>query len=142
MGFRSGVPTISFPVDDQPGNDFTTFRQAKLDTRTIHIVETDTALCEALSTLFRLEGYRVAYSTKFDLFVTNAASHSPDVVVTSMSLGDETGLSVLKWLRRERPGSYPVLLMDQPDMEVGVLAARLGAIDVPSRSTLNVFCAQ
>jgi two-component system response regulator FixJ len=118
---------------DRPGSDFTTFRQARLAGRTIHIVDCDLGLCEALSVIFRLEGYQVYYSTSYDQFIGNFSGQRPDVVVACLELGTASGLNIFRWLEEQRSHVFTVMLTNSPDMEAGVEAMRLGVLDVMAK---------
>lgn len=107
-----------------------TFRQADLAHRLVHIVDADPRICESLSVLFRLEGYRTAFSTSCEQFVRNAIHQQPDVVIANLELGDETGLSIIRQIRAAQKGTVIVMLADRPALDAAVMAMKLGAADV------------
>jgi len=101
--------------------------------RLIHIVDTDIATCEALSVLFRLEGFHTSFSTDTRQFAIATERRRPDGFLINMVLGEQSGLDLLRRVKA-MPGELPVvMLVDMPDVMAAVSAMKLGAIDVISK---------
>jgi len=56
--------------------------------RLIHIVDADPATCEALSVLFRLEGFQTTFSLEAAHFIVSLERRRPDIVVLNLAVGD------------------------------------------------------
>ncbi|WEK03314.1 MAG: LuxR C-terminal-related transcriptional regulator [Candidatus Devosia phytovorans] len=101
--------------------------------RLIHIVDGDIATCEALSVLFRLEGFQTSFSTTAEQFSIALERRRPDAFVINMHLGEDHGINLLRRIRAIR-GEVPVVMMvDVPDLTGAVAAMKLGATDVISK---------
>jgi two-component system response regulator FixJ len=101
--------------------------------RLIHIVDTDTTTCEALSVLFRLEGFQTMFSLEAAHFAAAMERRRPDVVVLNLHLGEESGLGLLRRIKASRTGTPVFMLADGPQVEAAVTAMKLGASDVISK---------
>lgn len=101
--------------------------------RLIHIVDTDPATCEALSVLFRLEGFQTTFSMDAGVFVTSLERRRPDVVVLNLRVGNESGLSLLRRVKSMRNGTPVFMIADDPQLDAAVTAMKLGAADVISK---------
>ena len=80
--------------------------------RLVHILDPDPATCEALSVLFRLEGFQTAFDRHRRLLRRPGAAPS-DAVVLNQRIGDADGLSVLR-RQSMRMGTPVFLLEDEP----------------------------
>jgi FixJ family two-component response regulator len=98
--------------------------------RLIHIVDSDPSTCEALSVLFRLEGFQTAFSTESDQFITGLDRRRPDVVLLNLRVGEESGLDLLRRVKAMRLGTPVFMLADAPQIDDAVAAMKLGAADV------------
>ena len=94
----------------------------------VRIVDSDIFTCEALSLLFRLEGYQTSFALDWGSAVHGAAD--PDVFLVNFELQGGLGLSVLRKVRSELPRSQVFMLADTPDVGATVLAMKFGAVDV------------
>lgn len=102
--------------------------------RLIHIVDADLGVCEALSVLFRLEGYQTTFSVDADNFMVELERRRPDIVVLNLSLGGaEDGLPLLRRVKSMRSGTPVFMLSDGPNVDAAVAAMKLGAFDVISK---------
>jgi FixJ family two-component response regulator len=101
--------------------------------RLIHIVDTDPSTCEALSVLFRLEGYQTSFSIEASSFVASLDRRMPDAVVLNLQLGPINGLTLLHRIKAMRQGTPVFMLTDTPQLEAAVNAMKLGASDVLSK---------
>ncbi len=101
--------------------------------RLVHILDSDTATCEALSVLFRLEGFQTTFSVDATQFFAAIARRRPDVVVLNAAVGKDDGLQVLRRLKSMRLGTPAFVLMDETDVETTVRAMKAGAVDVATK---------
>jgi two-component system, LuxR family, response regulator FixJ len=101
--------------------------------RLIHIVDADPATCEALSVLFRLEGFQTTFSLEPGHFIVSLERRRPDVVVLNLRVGEESGLTLLRRVKAMRTGTPVFMLADAPQLEAAVTAMKLGASDVVSK---------
>jgi two-component system, LuxR family, response regulator FixJ len=101
--------------------------------RLIHIVDPDLATCEALSVLFRLEGFQTSFSVDAGHFLIALERRRPDVVVLNLRIGAESGLSLLRRIKALRTAIPVFMLADYPQVEASVTAMKLGATDVVSK---------
>lgn len=98
--------------------------------RLIHIVDADPATCEALSVLFRLEGFQTFFSLDVGNFIASLERRRPDVVVVNLRVAEESGLTLLRRVKAMRTGTPVFMLADDPQVEAAVTAMKLGASDV------------
>ncbi|WP_224701118.1 response regulator transcription factor [Devosia aquimaris] len=101
--------------------------------RRIHIADGDLATCEALSVLFRLEGFQTAYSLDAGHFMTALDQRRPDIAVLNLRVGAESGLAMLRRIKAMRNTIPVFMLADYPQVEAAVMAIKLGASDVISK---------
>lgn len=101
--------------------------------RLIQIVDSDLATCEALSVLFRLEGFQTAFSTDAEQFGIIMDRRRPDAVVINLEVGGVSGLSLLRQVKAMRTGTPVFMLVDHPQVPAAVTAMKLGASDVISK---------
>lgn len=98
--------------------------------RLIHIADADPAVSEALSILFRLEGYETSFSLDLGQCLAHVERRRPDAAIVNIQLGSESGLVVLRRLRGQRNAPIVVMLADRPQVEDAVTAMKMGATDV------------
>lgn len=98
--------------------------------RLIHIVDPDLAICEALSVLFRLEGFQTTFSVDLAHFLPGLERQRPDVVLLNLDLGAQNSWDGLRRIRAMRAGTPVFMLADAPQIAAAVAAMKLGASDV------------
>ncbi len=98
--------------------------------RLVHILDADAATCEALSVLFRLEGFQTTFSVDPEGFLTAAERRQPDIAIVNMRVGPEDGLAILKRIKTMRIGTPVFIIEDRPEVDSAVLAMKAGASDV------------
>lgn len=98
--------------------------------RLVHILDPDPSVCEALSVLFRLEGFQTAFSIDTASFFAALERRRPDAIVLNQRLGGEAGLGVLRRIKAMRIGAPVFMLQDEPRVEAAVMAMKGGAADV------------
>ena len=64
--------------------------------RLVHILDADAATCEALSVLFRLEGFQTTFATEAAGFLLAAERRPPDIALVNIRIGHEDGLAILR----------------------------------------------
>lgn len=101
--------------------------------RLIHIADPDPNTCEALSVLFRLEGFQTTFSLQAGDLAAGLERRRPDIVVLNMQLGEESGLALLRRIKSMRAGTPVFMLADMPQQDAAVAAMKLGATDVVSK---------
>ncbi|WDR02626.1 LuxR C-terminal-related transcriptional regulator [Devosia algicola] len=98
--------------------------------RLINIADPDPATCEALSVLFRLEGFQTVFSLDSSHFLASLERRRPDVVVANLQVGGESGLNLLRRVKSMRTGTPVFIVCDTPQVEAAVAAMKEGASDV------------
>lgn len=101
--------------------------------RLVHIVDNDPGTCEALSVLFRLEGFQTIFSLDLNSFQQLTERHRVDIFVVNLHLGGESGLTVLRRVKMQHTGAIVVMLADQPEVDLAVMAMKMGATDVVTK---------
>lgn len=106
--------------------------------RIVHIVDPDLITCEALSVLFRLEGFQTAFSINLPAFLASLERRRPDVVVANLDLAEDSdGLSLLRRVKTLRMGTPVFMLANRPQVEAAVAAMKAGAADVVTKPIDN-----
>jgi len=98
--------------------------------RLVHILDSDPSTCEALSILFRLEGFQTAFSLDTSTFFTGIERRRPDVVVLNLRVGADDGLQLLKRIKSLRTGVPVFMLAEENQVDQAVRAMKAGASDV------------
>jgi FixJ family two-component response regulator len=98
--------------------------------RLVHILDPDAATCEALSVLFRLEGFQTAFSVDVAGFLLAIERRRPDVALINVRIGKDSGLDVLRQIKSMRNGAPVFMLEDRPEVDSAVEAMKAGAADV------------
>lgn len=101
--------------------------------RLVHIVDSDPAMCEGLSVLFRLEGFQTTFSLEAQHFVASLERRRPDVAIINLVVGAESGLPLLRRVKALQTGTPVVMLANVPQLDAAVTAMKLGATDVVSK---------
>jgi two-component system, LuxR family, response regulator FixJ len=98
-------------------------------TRTIHIVDDDPAVRDALSVVFTLEGYSVCVFSNAADFLSNARCSAPDSVLLDVHMPGKSGLDVLKELDASGFPAPVFVISGQGDIPMAVRAIKDGAFD-------------
>jgi FixJ family two-component response regulator len=98
--------------------------------RLVHIVDPDPTTCEALSVLFRLEGFQTAFSIDTLSFFAAIDRRRPDVAIINFAVGGDEGLAVLRRVKSMRMGLPIFMIGNEPHVDHVVLAMKAGAADV------------
>jgi len=99
----------------------------------VHVLDSDAATCEALSVLFRLEGFQTSFSMETASFLAAIERRRPDVVLVNIRIGKESGLDILKRVKTMRNGTPVFILEDHPEVNLAVMAMKAGATDVVTK---------
>src|SRR4051794_1556255 len=105
--------------------------------RQVHIVDGDVATCQALSLLFRLEGFQTTFSMDAAQFYAVIEHRRPDVVLLNLQMGGSDGLALLRRIKTLHTGTPVFMLADGPSLDAAVMAMKLGAADVVSKPIDN-----
>ena len=106
--------------------------------RVVHIVDPDLQVCEALSVLFRLEGFQTAFSINLPGFLASLERRRPDVVLANFELEHpDDGLNLLRRVKTLRMGTPVFMLETRPMVDAAVTAMKAGATDVVTKPIDN-----
>ena len=95
--------------------------------RLVHIVDADPGTCEALSVLFRLEGFQTAFSLDLQGFFSSVERRRPDVVVLNADIDQGQGLAALARIKAMRTATPVFVISNAPDIDLVVSAMQAGA---------------
>lgn len=98
--------------------------------RVVHIVDPDVNTCEALSVLFRLEGFQTMFSADSEGFFSSIERKRPDVVILSLYVDGGDGLSSLRKIKALRTGTPVFVIANKEDLAAAVDAMKEGATDI------------
>lgn len=98
--------------------------------RLVHILDPDPGTCEALSIVFRLEGFRTAFSLDARAFFASLERLRPDVAIVNLRIGSDDGFAALRRIKATHQGTAVFVLQDRPQVENAVIAMKWGAADV------------
>ncbi|HUV33089.1 MAG TPA: LuxR C-terminal-related transcriptional regulator [Devosiaceae bacterium] len=106
------------------------YRNAFNRDRLVHIVDSDMSDCEALSVLFRLEGFQTAFSGRLADMLAAVDRRAADVLIMKFRVGGENTLPTLTRVKAMRAGTQIFMIADDPDVTGAVEAMKAGAADV------------
>jgi FixJ family two-component response regulator len=98
--------------------------------RLVHIVDADRPTCEALSVLFRLEGFQTTSSLDVQGLYSSLHSRPPDVVIVGLSPDLADGMEALERVKSLRTGTPVFILAEAAEVDLAVAAMKAGANDV------------
>jgi two-component system response regulator FixJ len=101
--------------------------------RLVHILDADPATCEALSVLFRLEGFQTIFSIDPESFFAAIERRRPDVIILNQRIGADDGIGILRRVKAMRQGMPVFVLEDTPQVDTAVKAMKAGAADVVTK---------
>jgi len=113
-------------------NDFTYHTYHNRD-RLVHIIDNDPATCEALSVLFRLEGFQTRFSLDFETFFLSPDKRRPDVFILNTRDNGRSALDGLKRIKSMRTGAPVFMVADTENVTEAVAAMKMGATDIISK---------
>ena len=99
--------------------------------QTIHIIEDDSAMRDALSLMLTIEGYTVHTYESARLFLDAIGQDERGCVVTDVRMPDISGIDLLaRKEMKERRVSMPIILITaHADVQIAVEGMKLGAFD-------------
>lgn len=106
------------------------YRLRRSQYKSVYIVDDDIDTCEALSVLFRLEGYEARMETKAEGLVQTVSRYRPDVILLNFFLKNAETLPILRRLKALRLGIPIIMLGNVPDVDLALHAVREGALSV------------
>ena len=95
--------------------------------RFVHIVDQDPSTCEALSVLFRLDGFQTACSLDAQGLFSSLLDRQPDIIVLNAGGEGREGLNALRRVKSMHTGTPVFMIADQPDVDLAVAAMKAGA---------------
>lgn len=101
--------------------------------RLVHILDPDPRTCEALSVLFRLEGFQTAFSVDVGGFLSAIDRRPADIVIVNQQVGDTDGLTIARTVKAMRAGTPVFVLQNEPDVPLAVEAMKAGAANVVTK---------
>lgn len=96
---------------------------------TIHIVDDDLAVRDALSVLFELEGYHVETFSDGDDFLARLKETKPSAVLLDVHMPGRSGLEVLEEMAARHCTAPVLIISGQGDIPMAVAAIKQGAHD-------------
>lgn len=101
--------------------------------RLVQIIDNDAATCEALSVLFRLEGFQTSFALDVETFFLSPNRKRPDVFILNMRDHGESSIRSLMRIKAMRTGAPVFMVSDEEDVVEAVAAMKHGATDVISK---------
>jgi FixJ family two-component response regulator len=99
------------------------------DPHEIFIVDDEPTIRDALSTVLKLEGYRVTAFPDGRAFLEAARTRKPDCVLLDVQMPGRSGLDILKELNAQQYPAPIFIISGQGDIPMAVEAIRNGALD-------------
>lgn len=96
---------------------------------TVHVIDDDEAVCDALSCLLKGAGYAVRTYRSAGSFLESAASTPPACIVADMRMPGLSGVELTERLRQSGRREPVIILTGHGTVSMGVLAIKLGAVD-------------
>jgi two-component system response regulator HydG len=91
------------------------------------VVEDNHAIRRALESWLIEAGYDVVSSVRFEDARAYLASHTPDILLTDVRLGEYNGLQLVLILKGEHPQVQAIVFCDYDDPVLAIEAERCGA---------------
>ena len=95
----------------------------------IHIVDDDPAVRDALSVLFELEGYHVETFSNGEDFLANLRDSIPSIILLDVHMPGRSGMEVLEELAARHISAPVMIISGQGDIQMAVAAIKQGAHD-------------
>jgi DNA-binding NtrC family response regulator len=89
--------------------------------REVVLVDDDEGFVETLGALLRSEGYSVVAEPTVSGALDYLASHTPDVLITDIRLGEQNGWTLAKHVTRNRPDVRVIIVTGMADQFEGEL---------------------
>ena len=95
----------------------------------VHIVDDDPAVRDALSVLFELEGYQVETFSNGEDFLARLRDSVPSVILLDVHMPGRSGLEVMEELAARHVSAPVLIISGQGDIPMAVAAIKQGAHD-------------
>ena len=97
--------------------------------KTLLIVDDDNPLRDRLARAMKKKGFEVTQAENMKMGISQAKSTPPAFAVVDLRLGDGSGLTVVKEIRKFKKNSRIVMLTGYGNIPTAVAAVKAGAID-------------
>ena len=97
--------------------------------KTLLIVDDDNPLRDRLARAMEKKGFKVTQAENVKMGISQAKSTPPAFAVVDLRLGDGSGLTVVKEIRKFKKNSRIVMLTGYGNIPTAVAAVKAGAID-------------
>ena len=97
--------------------------------KTLLIVDDDNPLRDRLARAMEKKGFKVAQAENVKMGISQAKNPPPAFAVVDLRLGDGSGLTVVKEIRKFKKNSRIVMLTGYGNIPTAVAAVKAGAID-------------
>ena len=92
------------------------------------IVDDEPGIRRTLKAFLKADGHDVGLAEDVREAKGLVRERGFDVVLTDLVLPGETGVDLLRWVRRTAPGTQVILMTGYPESESAAAAARAGAV--------------
>ncbi len=99
----------------------------------ILIVEDDIAFLKMLSTFLERQGYKVSGVSSVQEAKLRIKEIDFPLIITDLKLPDDTGISLLEYVKESAPGTGVILMTGYADVSTAVSAIKKGALDYISK---------
>ncbi len=95
----------------------------------ILVVDDEPSMRELLEIMLRKQRHEVSTAASLPQALARAAEEEPDLIISDLRLGNETGLKLLESVKARSPGTEVVMITAFATTENAVQAMKLGAYD-------------
>jgi len=98
-----------------------------MPSKSVVVVDDDQSTLRSLECWLTDAGYDVVSSTRFEDARHYLASHTPDILLADVRLGDFNGLQLALFVKGENPHAVAIIFCDYDDPVLALEAQRCGA---------------
>ena len=98
-----------------------------MSSKSVVVVDVDQATLRSLECWLTEAGYDVVSSARFEDARSYLASHTPDILLADVRLGEFNGLQLALFVKGEHPHVIAIVFYDYDDPVLAVEAERCGA---------------
>ena len=109
--------------------------------KTLLIVDDDNPLRDRLARAMEKKGFKVTQAENVKMGISQAKNTPPAFAVVDLRLGDGSGLTVVKEIRKFKKNSRIVMLTGYGNIPTAVAAVKAGAIDYIPKPVENALLA-
>ena len=102
----------------------------------IHVMEDDPVYMNLILKNLATNGYHNVRSFINPEIFIEKLNEKPDIVILDYNLGDYNGIQLLKWIKKEHPDAYVIMLTSQETVKVAVESLKHGAFDYIQKNDL------